>query len=353
VVRKTLLCAITCALLAVLAACADDAPPAPPAAPAQPPASPSATATATATATALPPAPAAGTVWSPLTGRPVRNRGPVLAVKIDNTRAAYPQAGLTAADVVYVEQVEGGLTRLLAVYSTRLPRLVGPVRSARVTDPELLRQYGPVALAYSGASAAFARQLRAAPLRLVSNDNSGRGYQRLGSRRAPYNLFGRPRALLARAPRAATARDVGFRFGPPPPGGRGVTSGAASYPAARVSWAWVASSRRWVISMTGRPAQAAEGGRVGAPTVVVQLVETSRSQYRDRLGNVTPFMRTVGQGKAYVFRDGRMHSAAWSRRDPDAGTSFTRADGRPMTFAPGPVWVLLVDRDRPAAVTAS
>jgi Protein of unknown function (DUF3048) N-terminal domain/Protein of unknown function (DUF3048) C-terminal domain len=328
------------ALLALTAACADDSRDASPLASPLPTAPP--TATARAAGGTAPPRTPATTGLSPLTGRPARASGPVLAVKIDNTRAAHPQAGLTAADVVYVEQVEGGLTRLLAVYSSQLPRLVGPVRSARVTDPELLRQYGPVALAYSGASAAFARQLRAAPLRLISNDDSGRGYRRLGSRRAPYNLFGSPPALLARAPRAAAARDVGFRFGPPPPGGRRVASGAAAYPAARVSWAWVASSRRWVISMDGRPARAAEGGRIGAPTVVVQFVEMSQSPYHDRLGNVTPFMRTVGQGKAYVFRDGRVYDAAWSRPVPEAGTTFVQADGQPMTFASGPVWVLLV-----------
>jgi len=54
----------------------------------------------------------------------------ILVVKIDDTRAAHPQIGLEYADVVYVEQVEGGLTRLAAVYSSQLPPLIGPVRSA-------------------------------------------------------------------------------------------------------------------------------------------------------------------------------------------------------------------------------
>ena len=62
----------------------------------------------------------------------------ILVVKIDDTRAAHPQIGLEYADVVYVEQVEGGLTRLAAVYSSQLPPLIGPVRSARISDIELL-----------------------------------------------------------------------------------------------------------------------------------------------------------------------------------------------------------------------
>jgi hypothetical protein len=141
VVRKVLVCVLTAALNATLAAACGRGPEHPVAPPTAIP-----TQSATPTAAGPSPAPTANALRSPLTGLPVRRLAPVLAVKIDNTRRAHPQAGLTAADVVYVEQVEGGLTRLLAVFSSRLPRILGPVRSARVSDPELLRPYGPVAL---------------------------------------------------------------------------------------------------------------------------------------------------------------------------------------------------------------
>ena len=76
----------------------------------------------------------------------------MLAVKIDNTSAARPRIGLDAADVVYVEPVEGGLTRLLAVFSRKQPAEVGPVRSGRESDVDLVANYGRVALAFSGSS---------------------------------------------------------------------------------------------------------------------------------------------------------------------------------------------------------
>ena len=50
--------------------------------------------------------------------------GPVLAVKIDDTRQAHPQIGLEDADIVYIEQVEGGLTRLAAIFSSKIPRML-------------------------------------------------------------------------------------------------------------------------------------------------------------------------------------------------------------------------------------
>jgi hypothetical protein len=78
--------------------------------------------------------------------------GPVLAVKIDNIAAARPPTGLTSADIVYIPPLEGGLSRILAVSSSHFPPGVGPVRSAREDDLELLAQFGRPAFAYSGAT---------------------------------------------------------------------------------------------------------------------------------------------------------------------------------------------------------
>ena len=90
---------------------------------------------------------------SVLSGR-VGVDGPVLAVKIDDTNAAHPQIGLEDAEIIYIEQVEGGLTRLAAIFSTVIPQRVGPVRSARISDIDILSQYGKVDFAYSGAQRA-------------------------------------------------------------------------------------------------------------------------------------------------------------------------------------------------------
>src|SRR5690348_16781283 len=78
---------------------------------------------------------------SPFTGEPVTGRRPVLTLKIDNIVFARPQTGLTRADLVYLLPVEGGLSRILAVFSSRFPPVIGPVRSAREEDLQLLRQF--------------------------------------------------------------------------------------------------------------------------------------------------------------------------------------------------------------------
>jgi hypothetical protein len=286
------------------------------------------------------------TLPSLLAGRRGKPNGPILAVKIDNTRSAHPQLGLTKADVVYVEQVEGGVTRLAAVYSSQRPGRVGPVRSARITDIELLRQYGTVGLIYSGAQRKLNPLLRRAKLGLVSNDASGRGFSRESSRPAPYNVIGDMETLLKRAGKISTPKKVGYEFGPAPASGTPVKRAIANYPSARVGATWSAKRKRWLMSMDGRPAMAAEGGRLAASTFVVQFATMQRSRFHDVNGANTPMTKTVGKGKALIFRDGKMYSGSWSRAKVTDPTTYRMA-GKTAVFAPGTIWVALLGRGRP------
>ncbi|MFF3846158.1 DUF3048 domain-containing protein [Streptomyces sp. NPDC002328] len=264
--------------------------------------------------------------------------GPLLAVKIDNVRAARPQTGLDAADIVYVEPVEGGLSRLMAVYATKLPKAVGPVRSARESDLELLRQFERPVLAFSGAQRKLLPLIDGAPLKAVTPGEAENAYYR-GGGRAPHNLYLRPGRLLPTAP-GPSALTTGFRFGPAPSGGAPKASRTVRYPAARFTFEWSRSERRWLVSTDGRATTTADGRRVTPATVVVQYVKVRRSAYHDSLGNHTPYPETVGAGKAEVLRDGRSYAVRWKRPTAAEGTRFTTNDGRPVAFAQGQVWVV-------------
>lgn len=268
--------------------------------------------------------------------------GPLLAVKIDNAPAARPQTGLDAADVVYAEQVEGGLSRLMAVYATRLPKAVGPVRSARESDLELLRQFDRPVLAFSGAQGRLLPLIDRAPLDAVTPGDESGAYYRGGDRAAPHNLYARPGRLLPAAPGAAALTD-GFRFGPAPAGGRAQASLTVRYPAARFTFTWSASRARWLVSTDGAPTVTTDGQRVAPATVVVQYVRVRASAFHDFLGNNTPYTETVGSGKARVLRDGRVYDVDWRRPTAEDGTRFTAADGRPVGFAQGQVWVVFAN----------
>ncbi|MFE7761495.1 DUF3048 domain-containing protein [Streptomyces sp. NPDC057438] len=265
--------------------------------------------------------------------------GSVLAVKIDNVSAARPQTGLDAADVVYAEQVEGGLSRLMAVYATKFPASVGPVRSARESDLELLRQFHEPTLAFSGAQSKLLPLIDRAPLHAETPEDAGDAYFRGDEKPAPHNLYLRPGKLVG-SPPGADALTTGFRYGPAPEGGTPEDSRTVRYPAARFTFTWSGDSHRWQVSMDGTPTITTDGARVAPATVVVQHVTIRASRFHDYLGNNTPYTETVGSGRAEVLRDGRVFDARWERETATDGTTFTTTDGAPMDFARGQVWVV-------------
>jgi len=256
---------------------------------------------------------------------------------------ARPQTGLTHADLVYVLPVEGGLSRFLAVFSAHDPRVIGPVRSAREDDLELLRQFGRPAFAYSGATATLLPYI-ARTARIV-NLYSGitRGYYRDTRRIAPYNLYAHTPRLLAQAHGASQARDIGFRFGPPPPGGTATRSAAVSYPAASFAFTWSAGKGAWLVSMDGAPAVTTDGGRLAPATVVIQHTTVRTSRFLE-YGKPPPYAESTGSGTALVLRDGKAWTTHWSRPDANAGTTYTTTSGQRMIFAPGQVWIVLAYR---------
>ena len=280
---------------------------------------------------------------SPFTGEPVPALNRVLAVKIDNIQYARPQTGLTRADIVYTLPVEGGLSRFLAVFSSHYPPDIGPVRSAREDDLELLRQFGRPAFAYSGATAALLPYIHRTARIVDLYSGITRGYYRDNSRIAPYNLYAHTPQLLRQAPGASKARDIGFRFGPPPPGGKALRSTSVAYPAASFRFTWSAAKGRWLVSMDGAPARTTDGGRLSPATVVIQHTTVRTSRFLE-YGKPPPYAESTGSGTALVLRDGKAWTTHWSRPNANGGTTFTTTSGRRMTFSQGQVWVVLAYR---------
>ncbi len=280
-----------------------------------------------------------GPLLSPFTGKRVDRLNRVLAVKIDNIVYARPQTGLTHADIIYLFPVEGGLSRFLAVFSSHFPPVIGPVRSARAEDLQLLRQFGRPAFAWSGAQPHLVPVVEHA--RIVDlYAGLARGYFRGTNRIAPYNLYANTAQLLAQARGASIAHDIGFRFGPAPAGGKPTTSFRVTYPAASIAFRWTPSQHRWRVWMDGSPARSTEDGQLGGPTVVIQYTRVVKSERFLEHGSPPPYAESSGSGTALVLRDGRAYRVHWSRPAQNGGTTYTLPNGQRMTFAPGQVWVV-------------
>ncbi|MGD0703121.1 MAG: DUF3048 domain-containing protein [Trebonia sp.] len=294
--------------------------------------------------------PPKGPLLDPFTGEPVKALRPVLAVKIDNIVYARPQTGLQSADLVYVIPVEGGLTRFMAVYSSHIPPVVGPVRSARQSDLDILYQFGRPAFAWSGATPHLVPFVERAPVVDLYALLVG-GYYRDPDRIAPYNLYANTKQLLREAPHASKARDIGFRFGSLPAGGKKTASYSVKYPAASYTFRWSAKDRRWLTSIDGSPAMATEGGQLGGSTVIIQYTQISTSRFEE-YGGRPPYAKSVGSGRAVILRDGRAYTVHWSRPTLKSGTAFTLPNGQRMQFAAGQVWVVLAPENHASYVNA-
>ena len=289
---------------------------------------------------------------SPFSGLPGGEGKPVLAIKIDNTRPAQPHAGLQSADLVYVTEVEWDLTRFIAIFNSSLPDAIGPVRSARISDLDILAPFGRIAFSNSGAQSKLLPVIAAANLYDVSAEKVYAAFTDDPGRPSPVDHMADPRALLAAAPDAELARDIGFVFSQDPPaGGTPVSTVTATWPSSEVSFTWDEEAGDFIVGLNGEESRSTEGGPQRAATVVIQSVEQSDSGYGDRYGGRTPLIQTVGEGAAIVLRDGRMWSVTWERPSMGEGTRFLLPDGSPMPFAIGQEWVVLLDKAMKAKIT--
>jgi hypothetical protein len=296
----------------------------------------------TPTPTPEPPPPPAPPPVDPLTGGAVV-AAPVIGVKIDNTSAGLPQYGLADADVVFVEQVEGGLTRLLAVFHSTLPTEVGPVRSVRSTDAELLPVFGAPALVFSGGAGGPVSALKATPAVPVSEENGDPGFSRSSAARSPYNLHADLQEVAGSVGGISQPNNIGFVFAASDPrveAGSSATSLAVQFQAARVGFAFTDGQYR--LERSGDPQSDAEGRSIVADNVLFQSVDFEPDGTVDSVGSPSFISHTVGSGTFRLFRDGHEISGTWNRPAADQPTQYLDGAGQPVPFKPGRTWVALV-----------
>lgn len=323
-----------CGLAVVLLAAACSGGTAAPA-PSPTPTAPPTTATVTPSPT---PTPTPAVVW-PLTGLPAPSAAavaqPALVVKIDNTRSAAPQLGLSSADLVVEELVEGGLTRLAVLFQSAMPPVAGPVRSVRTTDAGIALPAGGVLVASGGASRVL-KALDEAGLTVLTG--GGNGLSRDRSRPAPYNVMLDPAEALA-----GLSAGVGGPAGPylpwgsVPAGGTPVAGVDVRFSGARTSsWTW--SEGLWALDGD----RAAQGERFGPSTLLVLRVAVRDAGYEDPAGNPVPETVLVGSGAATLLTAGTAVEGRWSKAGVAAPLVLADAAGASLRVPPGRVWIELV-----------
>lgn len=279
----------------------------------------------------------------PLTGLPVEDGDdssldhPVMVTKIDNSGAEL-QAGLSQADLVVEELVEGGITRLAAFYYSELPTDVGPVRSMRFSDVGIV---SPVNgdIVTSGAAPVTTRRIQDADIDFFGE--GAKGFSRDSGRSTPYNLMADLEEVAS-----------GIKQDPERPadylpwgaadanlGGRPAKRLSASFSGSHTSQ-WKYAGGHYELLDANAP----EDDSFQPDTVLVLRVKTSIAKYKDPAGNPVPETHFTGKGDAMIFHGGKVLRGTWTKDGLDATVSLSTKAGE-VKIPAGHVWIELVPAD--------
>jgi Protein of unknown function (DUF3048) N-terminal domain/Protein of unknown function (DUF3048) C-terminal domain len=283
---------------------------------------------------------------APLTGLPdpgaASSKRCAITVKIDNTQAGHPKYGVEQADVVYEEVVEGGYTRLAAIFNSQTPDRVGPVRSVRKTDQSLVWPIRGI-FAYSGGAPYAIASINTAPVVQLDETRAGSLMFRDHSRAAPWNLYARVAFMYSKCgPKVPPPPLFTYRARGAAVGGVPATSVHVGFLAGfDVTWTWDAPSGTWKRSIFGSPEITAAGTQFAPKNVVVMFVSYVGGD--PNAGGEGAEAQIVGHGNALVFTAGKEIKGTWSRPTKDAPAQLFDAAGRVIRLTPGQTWVELPD----------
>lgn len=279
---------------------------------------------------------------SPLSGLPGGEGRPVVMVKYGNSRPDRPHYSLNQADLFYVEEVEWGLTRVAALFNSKFPGVVGPTRSARISDLELLEQFTKPGLAFSGANDVLLKIIRKSKSISLSPSDRPDYYFRSSKKSAPHNQLLKLAEMMAKETKVGVVKDIGLIFNAAPAvGGVAAKTFSASWASAKVAGTWKGNS--WTVAFDGtKHKDAANGSLLTPKTVVLQFVDRKTTKFGDKFGGKTPLLKSVGSGRAIILRNGQSFESTWSRPTETSGTKFT-FNGAHFAFDVGQVMIVLVD----------
>jgi len=283
-------------------------------------------------------------VRAPLTGAQAPDESvlgrPALVVKIDNHPKSRPQWGLNQADIVFEENVEQ-LTRFAAVYHSQGSDPVGPIRSGRLQDINLLASFNGPLFAWSGGNAQVSAAIRKSTMVDLSHSsaNEAGGFRRESSRVAPHNLVAETSKLWTLAPADAKPPVPQFEYR-----ADGETVPTDSKPAGAVKismdgvdimWEWSPENLTFVRSQDDKPHVDMQDVRINAQNVVVVSVVYAKS-------GSSPVAKSVGSGEVWVYTAGKLIQGSWERLDPFKPFVFKDTKGAVIKLTPGRTWVEVI-----------
>jgi hypothetical protein len=279
----------------------------------------------------------------PLTGLPIVD--PAIAtraavvIKVSNDPGARPQSGLNDADIVF-EAWGAGPTRFATIFQSTDAPNVGPIRSGRTQDVDLVGEFNGPVFACSGGNPTVVATLRNSDLQVVT-ESQGPGWRLDPHRHRPHATFNDPASLRLDADPSRPGPAQQFHYRQPGEAATGDPSAGFNLHIERVQaqWRFNAETNRYERSQDGGPHLLADGTQVQADNVVVMWINYEHSFADAR----SPDGGSIGTGTALVFSNGKVIEGTWARDDRLKPISFTDASGAPIPLTPGSTWIELAN----------
>jgi len=308
--------------------------------------------TPSTTATTIP---VAGPVM-PLTGLPMADgvlaMRPAIAVKVDNHPGARPQSGLNQADIVYEENVEG-LTRFALVFHSQGSDPVGPIRSGRTQDIDLLTSLNEVLFVWSGGNAGVTAAVKSSNFVNMSASAAGQGggFFRSDDKKAPHNLYTNTSDIWTVAAGRGGTPPPQFLYSTDPSSNSGVDVVGVKLRmdgSMKASWEWDANKRAFARRHDANVHLDSNGEQVTTENLLVLTVEYKISAANKK----SPEAQTTGTGLAWVLKQGKITQGTWTRASEMDPWTLTDAMGEPIFLTPGRSFVELIRKEQ-AVIVAS
>ena len=287
----------------------------------------------------------APSVIAPLTGMVIPAGSainPSLAAKIDNHVEARPQIGLERTDIVFEEMVEGGLSRYVAIWQSDVPDEIGPVRSIRPMDPDIISAFGGI-VCYSGGQQRFVALMQAAPVfnAIHGQKATADTFYRTKTKKAPHNVIVKASVIVGQHPELP-APGQQFAFSLDTPSSTAFKDGATASvlklvfsKATAPTWTFDPTLGKYLRAQLVGPDMDSNGAQLSAMNVIALRVGVEVSQS-------IPKTLLIGSGEAWISSGGSTVHATWFKGAPTSPIALVDDQGVTVRLAPGNTWIELV-----------
>ena len=265
-----------------------------------------------------------------------------IAAKIDNHWDARPQIGLDSTDLVFEELVEGGITRYVAVWQSVIPDLLGPVRSIRPMDPDIVSPFGGI-ICYSGGQQRFIDLMRKTPVynAIHGQADTQSTFFRTTAKRAPHNVVVKAKEVLAQHKNIAAPKQQ-FAYSLDVPSSTAAKEGkptsVVNYrfsPGFYGTWTYDPKTEVFLRAQQGKKDLDSNKKQLTATNVVVLRVSVVND--RD-----VPKTQLFGGGEAWVSSGGGTVHGSWSKSSATSSIRLVGDDGVTIRLAAGNSWIELI-----------